>query len=287
MIPWQIRVAAKIVLSRVPVPYRLWSDIGLFRLGQMADPDYAIKIFFLHFDKHFTRKKAKDAVLLEIGPGDSAAAAVCAAAIGAKKIHLLDVGPFASRDMGFYRRVARALRERGLEPPEMPEGMTFEEMLKTCRAEYLTGGMDSLRAIPKDWVDFAWSHSMMEHVRKREFSSTVAGHFHIMKPGGIISHSIDLQDHLGGKLNNLRFPDAVWESDFMANSGFYTNRLRASEIIDFLRQAGFDIIEKRKGYWPDIPTPRSKMVPPFNASSDDDLLARTLAVTVQKPLRDS
>ena len=249
----------------------------------MAEPDYALKIFFLHFDKIFPQSPPAAKTFLEMGPGDSVASALCAASVGTAKIYLVDIGHFATHDMAFYRRVAGALKSRGLSPPEISEGMAFEEMLNACNAEYLTDGLASLREIPDGCIDYAWSHSMMEHVRKHDFNDTVGEHYRIMKKGGCISHNIDLQDHLGGRLNNLRFSEGVWESDFMAESGFYTNRLRASEIIRAFERSGFHIREMKKGRWPEIPTPRTAMHADFRECSEDDLLTRTLSAIIEKP----
>jgi len=44
------------------------------------------------------------------------------------------------------------------------------------------------------------------------------------------SHRVDLRDHFGSALNNLRFSDKKWELDWIANSGFYTNRIRLQEM---------------------------------------------------------
>ena len=41
----------------------------------------------------------------------------------------------------------------------------------------------------------------------------------MIRPGGLCSHVVDLKDHLGGALNNLRFSQRVWESRTMAGSG--------------------------------------------------------------------
>ena len=218
-----------------------------------------------------------------MGPGDSIASALCGASVGASKAYLVDIGHFATHDMQFYTRLSDVLKLRGLSPPEISIDMKFEEMLRACNAEYLTNGLPSLREIPDNSVDYAWSHSMMEHVRKCDFNDTVREHYRIMKHGGFISHSIDLQDHLGGRLNNLRFSEGVWESNFMAESGFYTNRLRASDIIEAFENAGFYIKECGRGQWPEIPTPRRLMNEAFRDCAEDDLLTRTLSVLIEKP----
>lgn len=41
-LPWWSRIAAKIVLSRLPAGYGLWRRIGLFRHGEMDRTGYAL-----------------------------------------------------------------------------------------------------------------------------------------------------------------------------------------------------------------------------------------------------
>jgi hypothetical protein len=47
-VPWQLKIAAKIVLARLPLPYHLWKKIGLFKQGGMERPEYALRIFRQH-----------------------------------------------------------------------------------------------------------------------------------------------------------------------------------------------------------------------------------------------
>ena len=49
-VPWQLKIAAKIVLARLPLSYHSWKKIGLFKQGGMERPEYALRIFRRHFD---------------------------------------------------------------------------------------------------------------------------------------------------------------------------------------------------------------------------------------------
>ena len=49
--PWWVRIAAKLILSRLPVSYRSFARLGLFRHGRMHDPSYALGTFSRHFDR--------------------------------------------------------------------------------------------------------------------------------------------------------------------------------------------------------------------------------------------
>jgi ubiquinone/menaquinone biosynthesis C-methylase UbiE len=105
-------------------------------------------------------------------------------------------------------------------------------MLEDCHAEYLTNGLESIRSIPSAMVDFVFSQAVLEHVRRDEFAPMLAETFRVLREDGYSSHEIDIKDHLGQSLHSLRFPESIWESSWFASSGFYTNRLRHSEIVE-------------------------------------------------------
>ncbi len=284
MIPWYLKIIVKIALSRLPLSYHFWSGKGLFKHGQMGEYEYPRKIFFLHYNEVFSGGcLPNEATFLELGPGDSVASALCAAAMGVRKIYLVDVGCFATRDMGFYARFAESLGELGFSPPKISATTSFSEMLELCGATYLTEGVFSLRNIPSNSIHYIWSHSTLEHIRKSEFYELSKELYRIVQPKGAMSHSIDLQDHLDGRLNNLRFSERIWESEWMARSGFYTNRLRASSIINFFRNAGFVIENERRGQWKNIPIQRKKLDASFQNEPEEELITRTLALILRKP----
>ena len=57
----------------------------------------------------------------------------------------------------------------------------------------------------------------------------------------------------------------------MANSRFYTNRLRYSELLRLFREAGFEPEVVRKLEWETLPTARRKMAKQFAVLSEEDL----------------
>ena len=275
MIPWRLKLGAKLVLSRIPGSSFLWRKIGIFRLGEMETTAYALKIFRLHEKICWPEGLPPDFTALELGCGDSVASALIAAGREARKIWLVDTGPYASRDVALYKKMAEELKAEGVPVPDISQAGGFEDILTACRAEYVTRGLESLRAIPSDSVDFVWSHSVLEHVRKREFPDTMKELRRVLKKTGRGSHNVNLQDHLNYALNNLRFSEALWENEFFAGAGFYTNRLRYGQMLDLIRQAGFAVRSTDSGKWDKIPTPREKLTEPFRSLPDDELLIRT------------
>jgi SAM-dependent methyltransferase len=147
----------------------------------------------------------------------------------------------------------------------------MEDVAEACSAEYLTEGLASLRKIPSTSVDFVWSHAVLPYVRRKDFLATLQELRRVQRPDGVGSHCIPIKDIIGGKLNDLRFSQQIWESSFMANSRFYTNRLRYLELLRLFQQAGFEPEVVRKIRWKTLPTPRRKMVRQFAMLSEEDL----------------
>ncbi|HUI59042.1 MAG TPA: class I SAM-dependent methyltransferase [Steroidobacteraceae bacterium] len=280
LVPWWVRIAGKLVLSRVPVSYDTWRGLGVFRHGEMHHPAYALSTF----QSHFTRARipvGAPFVALEIGPGDSLASAVIAAACGATRVHLVDTGSFATADLGTYRELCAYLRQAGLQPPDLESTHDTATLLQRCRAVYATRGVESLREIPAGSVDFIWSNAVLEHVRRAAFGDLVRETRRVARRGSLSSHQVDLQDHLGGALNNLRIGSRWWEAEWMARSGFYTNRLRMSDMVRAFEGAGFAIEALACERWEVLPTSRRAFAPEFARYEVADLLVKSFTVSLQ------
>ena len=48
---WRIKIIAKLALSRLPLDYRKWSYIGIFKHGEMDSYKYAWSVLRNHFLK--------------------------------------------------------------------------------------------------------------------------------------------------------------------------------------------------------------------------------------------
>lgn len=272
MVSWQVKMAGKILLSRVPAGYRFWRRANLFRLGKMEEPEYAYNVFMRHFGRVDFPRKDRGFVGLELGPGDSLFSAMIARCHRASLCYLVDSGRFASEDLTPYKEMARYLLARGMPPLDLSHAKSLEEVLSVCSGRYGTEGIRSLQKIPDGSVDFLWSNAVLEHVRLSEFLDTLKELRRMMRPGGVCSHRIDLRDHLGYALNNLRFSEDLWESNFFARSGFYTNRIRHSEMLDLFREAGFSPEVVQIDRWERLPTPLAKLAMKYQRLAEDELL---------------
>jgi hypothetical protein len=277
--PWPVKLGGKLILARLPVSNDRWARLTLFKHGAMDDPAYAYGVFTKHFERASPRAGF---VALELGPGDSAFSAVIAAAYGARRTYLIDVDDFACRDVELYLDMARFLRHRGLPAPDLTGVRSLDEVLARCSAGYLTDGVASLRQLPDGSIDFSWSHAVLEHVRKAELPVMLRELHRVTALGGASSHVIDLEDHLAHALNNLRFPEGVWESRLFAESGFYTNRMRRSQLLELFQSTGFEIEVVAEDRWERLPTSRAALAEEFRRLEEDELGVRGVEVVLTR-----
>jgi SAM-dependent methyltransferase len=177
--------------------------------------------------------------------------------------------------------MAQFISQKAMCAPHIEDAATLEELLSICNAYYGTNGLDTLGSLADKSVDFVFSQAVLEHIRKHDFLEHLKQMRRIIKDDGICSHSIDLKDHLGGNLNNLRFSEQLWESDLFARSGFYTNRIRYSRMLELFEQARFcpQVVEAK--YWSRLPTSREKLSGEFKNLPDKELLISEFDVTLR------
>jgi len=282
-LPWWAKIAAKVVLARLPVGGRTWQSLGLFSPGEMDDPDYALGVF----DRHYRAAGSPGPgfTFLELGPGDSLASAVIGRAYGAAGGWLVDAGAYAARDMGLYRRLAARLAEDypAADLSTVADASDSADMLERLLVRYLETGLDGLRKVPDASCDMIFSQAVLEHVPRDEFAATLAEFHRILKPAGVSTHQIDFRDHLGGGLNNLRFSESLWEAPWFARrSGFYTNRLRLSGMTAMMRAVGFKVEVVEASRWAVPPVVWAKLAPGLRGLAEDDLCVWEAFVVLKK-----
>jgi len=271
-LPWWLKIAAKLVLSRLPIHKKVWQKIGLFSPGFMLQPEYAIAVFQAHYARAGSPPPGFS--YLELGPGDSLATAAIAWAHGANEGWLIDAGSYASRDIARYRPLFAKLSQMRLtrDAGELMGCRSVSEMMNRTHCAYREDGLVGFKAVRAASLDMIFSQAVLEHVPRAQFAATLQEMKRTLKPAGVGSHVVDFKDHLGASLHNLRFGDGLWERDWFAKrSGFYTNRLRYSETVAAFEAAGFSVETVLRRVWDAPPLARAKLAPQFHALSDDDL----------------
>lgn len=274
---WRLKILVKILLSRLPLGYSLWQKLGLFRHGQMDSIEYAIKVFESHILLANLVGNLNGKRILELGPGDSIATSLIAKGYGASSI-LVDAGDFMNKKTEIYKKFANHLSHNNCNIPDIANARNIDEILIETDSIFLSSGLSSLRSIPTDSIDFIFSQAVLEHLLKKEFLDIMIELRRILKPTGVSSHQVDLRDHLGGALNNLRFSEKVWESDYFVNSGFYTNRIRFYDMITLFKDAGFKVNITQINKWDTLPTKQKNMNSKYSKYSIDELNISTFDV---------
>jgi len=269
-LPWWAKLGAKVAIAQFPISMDNLFKARIFRHGDMQNTDYAKGVFYRHYEA-VKAKLPVGFVTLELGPGDSLYSAILAAKEQSSQTYLVDAGAFATMDIQLYNRFGQQFE-------------TVSEMLQVTNATYLTDGLKSLQQIPPNTVDFIFSNAVLEHVQRREFETIIQALYHAQTFGGVSSHQIDLRDHLARSLNSLRFSPQVWESRFFSHPNIYTNRLRASEIVEIFQRVGYRVIQNTPYQWDTLPLAKAKLHTAFHQFSDDDLRTHSLWLVVEKPL---
>ena len=279
---WFIKIIIKIILSRLSINYSLWRKIGIFRNGRMNELEYSRKIFFGHLNDMREIRDIKNPTILEIGPGDGISTAIYASELNSTKVYLIDVDDYADKDIKKYIRIIETIDKKNKK--DISKINSIAEILKKFNAHYLTNGIESLKTIKDESIDYLFSHSVLEHIKLSEFESFIKEIHRIMKPKGLISHNINFKDHLGESLNNYRFSEKIWESNLFANSGFYTNRIPARKMHNSFKEVGFNLLWENFSAWPNLPIDRKLIHKDFDHFSDNDLINCTSAFIAEKKI---
>ena len=255
--------------------------MGVFRHGKMDQASYIEN----NFNEYCSNAKIdpqnlKGKTILELGPGDSIGTVLMASSYGAKTI-LIDVDSYAVDDIAVYQLLTRELKAKGINVPNIDAAKSLDDILDICNAKYLTNGLKDFYNLKDNSIDLIVSQAGLEHIRKDEFYSIIKECQRISKRSGASVHSIDLKDHLSNALNNLRFTHNFWESKFISSSGFYTNRIRYSKMLEIFEHSGFSVKVISKNKWDELPTPRKSFAYPFNLLMNDELRVSEFTVLLK------
>ena len=273
IIPWWLKLTIKVFLAKLNLNYRLLKGFGIFVHGDMNIPARAYEIFSTHFStSKIALPLGSNFHLMELGHGDSVFTALIAKAIGVEKSWLVDVGQFASLESSALHEMLAYLEKKRFQL-QFPSAISrLEEVLGFCNCEYKINGVKSLKNIQSRSIDYCFSNAVLEHIDRDQFTRLATELSRVLKINGVCVHRIDFKDHLGGGLNNLRFPSSLWETSLFKKSGLYTNRLRFSEIIKIFQDSGFDCHVSRKVVWDSSPISRHNLAEEFKLLSNQDLL---------------
>jgi len=242
-------------------------------------------------------------VVAELGPGDSLGIGLTALLCGAQSYIALDAVPHARSEynLAVFDELVTLLRQRSPIPGEQempnlrptlvdqsfPQDLLPADLLDVAlRPERVARLREDLRnlqgsvryasewwkaeAIEPAGVDLIVSQAVLEHVNDVE--STYTSMYEWLRPGGFMSHQVDLKSHETSVVWNghLGYSDTVWRI-MRGRLPYLLNRVPCSGHIAAATRAGFTIVAAERVTRGDG-LRRSQLAPRFRDMSDDDLL---------------
>jgi SAM-dependent methyltransferase len=144
-------------------------------------------------------------------------------------------------------------------------------------------------SLPYAHFDFITSTYTLEHIPKEDIILIMRECARILKPGGIVSSLVDMQDHYAlfdvdlSVYNYLRFP--AWKWALVNSDIHYQNRLRYSDYLKIVQDEGFCVLDE----WVDRPTEDNlrelraqRLAPEFLGYAEHDLAAKRLGLVMNK-----
>jgi len=177
---------------------------------------------------------------LEIGAGRDLTVPLALRMLGAGKILTTDIKRLAKLNLV---NAAAGMVATELAVP-IPEFKSWDE-LEAFGISYQAPFDVSTEAVPD--ISAFVSNEVLEHVPPAALQAIFAKVAARMRPGAISLHSIDYSDHYArdeavSRYNFLQFGDDEWSP--FNHSMHYVNRLRHSEYIKIMREAGFEIVSE-------------------------------------------
>jgi len=262
---WRVKGAIQKALGYVPggdrIHYMLQRYAGGMRdFGRECDikvDDWSIMVGHLRA----AGVPVEGATLVEIGTGWYPTFAFCLYFAGAARVFTFDLNRLMKDDLvhaladRLAAHVALIARATGVAEDEVKaEQLSLATALRGgASLAQATGGIVDYRA-PADAsatsllassVDIVFSNSVLEHVPRAGIEACFAEAYRILRPGGVMFHSVNCGDHYAytdrsiDQLHYLQYSEddwAKWNNEFL-----YQNRLRAIDFIELARHAGFTI----------------------------------------------
>jgi len=124
------------------------------------------------------------------------------------------------------------------------------EVLSLASIQYWSRFDARRTTLPARSVDCYFSHYVLQHIPQDSLREILSEARRILNPNGLMVHYIDAGDQFSRadnaitEINFLQFDEATWRR-YAGNRYAYHNRLRASDYLDLIHQAGFTVLTHR------------------------------------------
>lgn len=171
-------------------------------------------------------------------------------------------------------------RIRRFNLPALRQGK-LKEGLNGLPFQYDVGAAEYFEKNAPEAIDLVTSRSVLEHCM--DLPAVLEKQYSIMSSGGLAYHRVDLVDH---RFYEDRQKYHYWYFLTDNDPGHYdglTNRLRCSEVIDCVRNAGFEL-DTWIPHKDEVPAAvRAKISPEFRHYSNEDLETTGVELIIRKP----
>lgn len=255
--------------------------------------------------------------IAELGPGDSWGVGLAAMLSGVDHLYVVDVVPYANttRNLRILDELVAFLENRSprrrlgwpdydahLDENLFPSAILTEQQLarsltaqrvQSIRSAVqnpntMQGGVSVRQVVPwtdenaleANSVDLILSHSVLEHVD--DLRATYRAMHRWLKPGGRMSHQIDLTAHgVSNEWNGFRaYPEPLWKL-IVGRRPFLINRQPCSVHLDLIARSTYETLCVLKRF-EDGGIDRSKLSSYWQHISDDDLNCGGLYLQARK-----
>jgi len=302
---WRIKGIVQKALSVVPGGERI-NDLlqrtlgGLRNFGATVDgkvDDWAIHMGHLReLDVPLAGK-----VVLEIGTGWFPTFPLCYALAGTERCLTFDLSRHLDARLTF--KLLGEL-ERHLEPIATATRSSLDDvraryakltasgdlvtLLGASGIEYFAPADATATALASDSVDIVFSNSVLEHVQPEVLDELMRESRRLLRPGGLIVHSINCGDHYAyfdrsiNFMNYLQFSDAQWA--LWNNDLQYQNRLRPKHFVAATEAAELDVVIRKFTPRPDLlaALPKMRLAAEFAHYSPEQLASKSIDIVARK-----
>lgn len=292
---WIAKALTKQILSRIPYGGQIDYFLQRRITGSLphADPGFLYKaeLSARHIErfKHYDPTPIHQIRCLEFGAGWDLTTALTFYAMGVRNQILVDISPkvkfcLVNHVLSQSRRLAGklAVRAPGADFRMLPARINSHNDLQALGIQYVVSKLDSCD-FPEPF-DLISSISTMEHIPFEDLQLLLHSCHRLLRDGGLFLAAIDTSDHYAQvdrsitHVNYLRYSESVWR--IFNPPLHYQNRLRASDHLRVVKDAGFSILEntphriKRR--------PQIKIHPRFAEYIEDEIFCGGTYIVARK-----
>jgi SAM-dependent methyltransferase len=257
---WLAKAALQRLLGTLPQGERLNYVFQRHVLRSFPVPDAGLRQKFARalahlgaYAEHGSGVALDEATLFEFGAGWDLAIPISYALLGVRQQVLVDIRPSArlelvNHSIAAYERLRPELEETaGRQLRELGGPVnSIAELEPRFGIRYLAPCDARDTGLPAESIHLVTSTDTCEHIPGPDLAEIFAECRRLLRPGGVFTCRIDLQDHYSyfdpslSRYHFLRFSDRTWS--LVDSPLHFQNRLRAPEYLELVRGAGFEVV---------------------------------------------